>query len=147
VSVIEPYADQLLFIMVILFIAGLLPTIYHQYKVKQSTIPLTGVGVSLVALVLGVLAYSSLGLWYATGMMVINGIGWAIVGLQRVMYGAEQGSVREFDGEEGLYVDADWMNGYLACQTPKERHAYLDETGAEHSCEAQERRIEREGGK
>jgi hypothetical protein len=84
---IEAHADHILSVMAFIFTAALLPTLYHQYRVRKTTIPLTTVGLNLSALTLALLAYSSLGLWYAATMGLVNGAAWATVGVQRLLYG------------------------------------------------------------
>lgn len=86
---LAPYADHILFVMALIFTSALLPTIYHQLRVRACSVPLTTVGMNLGAIVLALLAYSSLGLWFATSMAVVNGVAWGVVGVQKVRYGGK----------------------------------------------------------
>lgn len=83
---LAPYADPILFVMTLIFTVSLLPTIYHQFRVRECSVALSTVGMSLAALTLATLAYSSLGLWFATSMAVVNMGAWVLVGAQRVSY-------------------------------------------------------------
>lgn len=83
---IEAHADHILSVMALVFTAALFPTLLHQYRVRKSTIPLSTVALNMGAVMMAILAYASLGLWYATTMGTVNGMTWALVGLQRWMY-------------------------------------------------------------
>lgn len=79
-------ADFIIFFSGVIFCAGLVPTVWHQFKVRQCTVPLTSSLTTASALAGLVVAYVILGLWVALISISVNLLLWLVVALQRWGY-------------------------------------------------------------
>lgn len=79
-------ADPLLAGVSTVFALILVPTIFHQWRVKASTIPLMSTVPTLAAFLVAIPVYASLGLWVTASVEVVQAAMWAIVAAQRVRY-------------------------------------------------------------
>jgi small-conductance mechanosensitive channel len=79
-------ADLIIALAGIIFTVGLLPTVWHQWKVRQSTVPWSTSLVTALALVCLVVAYATLQLWLALITISANLFLWLIIAVQRWGY-------------------------------------------------------------
>jgi len=85
-SWIASMADPLLAGVSALFALLMAPTIFNQWRVQASTIPLTSSIPTVLAFLLVMLVYSSLGLWITVSVEAVQTMMWVIVVGQRVRY-------------------------------------------------------------
>ncbi len=64
----------------------MLPTVWHQWRAKASTVPLTSSLPTAVGLAILGLVFFSTGLYLATGTVLVGSVMWAVVAAQRVLY-------------------------------------------------------------
>lgn len=84
---LRTHADVLLLVSGIGFAASLVPTVYHQFQRRLSTVTL-GTSVTTTVLLLPVTAISMAeGWWWAFGANVATTSLWALLVTQRVVYG------------------------------------------------------------
>lgn len=69
-----------------IFCGALIPTIWHQFQVQASTIPVSTSLTTAAALVVLLPVYASLGLWIGTGVLTFNLLLWLVVMAQRMFY-------------------------------------------------------------
>ncbi|MDR7574207.1 MAG: hypothetical protein QN194_14945 [Armatimonadota bacterium] len=80
-------ADTIMGVLNLLFLAALAPTLWHQWRVRESTVPLTTSVPTTLALAGFVAVFASMGLWLATATDAVIGAMWAWIAAQRVVYG------------------------------------------------------------
>lgn len=83
---IAAHADVLLALVSTCFAFLMLPTILTQWRERASTIPLTSSLPSILAFLLVIVVYASLGLWITVGVEAVQTVMWVIVAAQRVIY-------------------------------------------------------------
>lgn len=69
-----------------IFCGALIPTIWHQFQVRASTVPVSTSLTTAAALAVLLPVYASLGLWIGTGVLTFNLLLWLVVMAQRVLY-------------------------------------------------------------
>lgn len=86
------WPDLVIAVSNVVFIVSLLPTVWHQWRVKQSTVPLSTSLLTVGGLLAVMAAFYELGLWAALGTDVLTTVLWATVAIQRLVYGAPTAS-------------------------------------------------------
>ncbi len=69
-----------------IFCGALLPTIWYQFRVRASTVPVSTSLTTAAALAVLLPVYASLGLWIGTAVLTGNLLLWLVVMAQRVLY-------------------------------------------------------------
>ncbi len=80
------WQDLTVMISGFIFCGALIPTIWHQFRVRASTIPVSTSLPTAVALAALLPAYASLGLVIGTSVLAFNTLLWLVVMAQRVLY-------------------------------------------------------------
>lgn len=80
------WQDLTVMISGFIFCGALLPTIWYQFRVRASTIPVSTSLTTAAALAVLLPVYASLGLWIGTSVLTFNLLMWLVVMAQRVFY-------------------------------------------------------------
>jgi hypothetical protein len=80
------YADPILAIVSATFTVALAPTVWHQWRVRASSVPLPSSMLTFLGLVIFTAVYAALGLWIAAGSAASTAIAWGLIAAQRVIY-------------------------------------------------------------
>ncbi|KKL95306.1 hypothetical protein LCGC14_1855940 [marine sediment metagenome] len=64
----------------------MLPVVWHQWRTRASTVPLTSSVPTAVGLAVLGLVFFSTGLFLATGTVIVGSVMWSVVAAQRVGY-------------------------------------------------------------
>lgn len=80
-------ADPILAIVSAAFTVALVPTVWHQWRVRTSSIPLSSSMLTFLGLVIFAAVYVALGLWIAAGSATSTAVAWGLIAVQRVIYG------------------------------------------------------------
>ncbi len=86
-DVIAAHADPILAVVSVVFAMSMLPTLWAQYKARQSSVPLPSSIMTFAGLAVIVVVYASLGLWYAAATATATATCWVIIAAQRFVYG------------------------------------------------------------
>ena len=70
----------------------MLPTIWHQWRARASTVPLTSSVPTAVGLAVLALVFFSTGLYLATATVIVGSAMWSVVAGQRIGYNKKDGS-------------------------------------------------------
>ena len=79
-------ADFIIAAVSVMMTADMLPTIWHQFRAKASTVPLTSSVPTSIGLGILGLVFFATGLYLATGTMLIGSMMWIAVSFQRIWY-------------------------------------------------------------
>ncbi len=110
--------DLMLTVAGVGFFVSLLPAIRDSFRGRTS-ITLWASVPTAALLVLTATAVFMLGQVFAGGTTLLTATAWAFLAGRRW--------VETPNAADTLSVDGSWMDGYLACGTPEERHTYLHE--------------------
>lgn len=89
-DVIATNADPIFGAMNFVFIISLLPTIWHQWRVKASTVPLHTSTLTAASLVVIFTVFFSLGMWLTFATDVVISTLWATIAAQCFVYGGTE---------------------------------------------------------
>lgn len=83
-------ADPIFAAMNFFFIVSLVPTVWHQWRLKASTVPMQTSVLTTAALMIIVLVFISLRLWLTVATDIVTTALWATIAAQRYVYGAPE---------------------------------------------------------
>ena len=79
-------ADVIIAVMQAVLTAGMLPVVWHQFRAKASTVPLTTSVLTAAGLATLGVVFLSTGMFLATGTLAVGTVVWSTVAVQRVLY-------------------------------------------------------------
>lgn len=84
---VATHADTILAAVSAVFATSLVPTVWTQWRERHSTVPLSTSVLTFVGLAVIVVVYAALGLWFAVSVGSLTATTWAVIAVQRLMYG------------------------------------------------------------
>lgn len=83
-------ADPILAVVSATFTVALAPTVWHQWQVRASSVPLSSSMLTFLGLVIFAVVYVALGLWIAAGSAASTAVAWGLIAVQRAIYGSPE---------------------------------------------------------
>ncbi len=79
-------ADLIIAAVSVMMTVDMLPTVWHQFRAKASTVPLTSSVPTSIGLGILSFVFFATGMYLATGTMLVGSMMWIAVSLQRIWY-------------------------------------------------------------